>query len=87
MTDREVWHVMVKNATKRNEEIQFDKWKVMKESNQGATKVEDTKSEAIGKAKEVAKNNRPSKVIVHKTPRLGMNGNILHPINKTYSWK
>lgn len=91
MVKREVWHVMAYGASANSNSVSYNGWKVKKEgNNEPSRKVPKdggTKQTAINVAEDIAKNNKPSQIIVHKIPVLGKNGNILHPIDfeNTYS--
>ncbi|MGD8718183.1 MAG: DUF2188 domain-containing protein [Candidatus Zixiibacteriota bacterium] len=41
-------------------------WKVKREGADRASSTHDTKEEAVDKARELAKNNEPSQIIIHK---------------------
>jgi uncharacterized protein YdaT len=56
MADRKVYHVAPSD----------DRWEVKAEGAQRATKLTDTKKEALAAAKDLAKNQKPSQVIIHK---------------------
>ena len=57
MAKRKVYHVAPKD----------DRWEIKAEGAQRATKLTDTKKEAVAAAKEMAKRQLPSQLIVHKT--------------------
>jgi uncharacterized protein YdaT len=57
MADRKVYHVAPKD----------EQWEVKAEGAQRATKLTDTKKEALAAAKDLAKNQKPSQVVIHRT--------------------
>lgn len=54
-----VWHVQP------NPDPYQEKWEVQREMASRAAEEYDLKSRAIDKAKQIAKNNQPSQVVVH----------------------
>jgi len=58
MSNRTIYHVVYDSSD--------EKWKVKLQGATRASAAFDTKQEAIDRARELAKNNEPSQVIVHK---------------------
>jgi hypothetical protein len=58
MSQRTVYHVVYDSNGKQ--------WRVLRENASRASSVHATKMEAIAAGRELAKNNKPSKLMIHK---------------------
>jgi hypothetical protein len=56
MSKRNVYHVTYNN----------NQWEVNKVGNDKSSRVHDTKKEAVDSAKQLAKNQEPSQIVIHK---------------------
>lgn len=84
---RTAWHVRPwPDNTK-----QYKGWQVKRQGAEKAAKVfrladGQTVRDAIDRAKEIAANNAPARIILHKTPEQGENGNVIQPIRRGHSY-
>lgn len=53
---RTIYHIVPKNG----------KWKIQKEKSSKASAVKNEKEKAVNRARELAKNDKPSQIIIHK---------------------